>query len=74
MEQAERRELLVSRTWMQAVILVILVGFFILGLLAYRQYMEHPPVPDARRRRAAARCCSPAMTSPRARRCSCTTA
>ena len=45
MEQAERRELLVSRTWVQGVILVILVGFFILGLLAYRQYQEHPPVP-----------------------------
>ena len=41
----QRRELLVSRTWMQAVILVVLVGFFILGLLAYRNYMEQPPVP-----------------------------
>ena len=45
MEQAQRRGLLVSRTWVQAVILVVLVGFFILGLLAYRQYQEHPPVP-----------------------------
>jgi nitric oxide reductase subunit B len=42
---AERRGLLISRTWVQAVVLVVLVGFFILGLLAYRQYMEHPPVP-----------------------------
>jgi nitric oxide reductase subunit B len=42
---AERRGLLISRTWVQAVILVVLVGFFILGLLAYRQYQEHPPVP-----------------------------
>ena len=25
--------------------LVVLVGFFVLGLLAYRTYMAHPPVP-----------------------------
>jgi nitric oxide reductase subunit B len=45
-EQSERRGLLVSRTWVQATILVVVVGFFILGLLAYRQYMAHPPVPN----------------------------
>lgn len=32
--------------WIQAVVLVILCGFFILGLLAYRTYMAHPPVPQ----------------------------
>ncbi len=41
----ERRALLVSRGWIQAVLLVVLCGFFILGLLAYRTYMAHPPVP-----------------------------
>ena len=51
-----RRELLVSRTWIQAAVLVILVGFFILGLLAYRTYMAQPPVPDRVRRRARAAC------------------
>ena len=45
MEGSERRALLVSKGWIQAVVLVILVGFFILGLLAYRTYMAHPPVP-----------------------------
>jgi nitric oxide reductase subunit B len=40
-----RRELLVSRAWIQAVVLVVLCGFFILGLLAYRTYMAEPPVP-----------------------------
>ena len=39
--------------WIQAVLLVVLFGFFVLGLLAYRTYMAHPPVPgqvvDARR-------------------------
>ena len=41
----ERRGLLVSRVWIQATLLVVLCGFFILGLLAYRTYMAHPPVP-----------------------------
>jgi nitric oxide reductase subunit B len=35
----------VSRTWVQVAALVILCGFFILGLLTYRTYMAHPPVP-----------------------------
>jgi nitric oxide reductase subunit B len=42
---AERRGLLVSRVWVQATLLVVVCGFFILGLLAYRTYMAHPPVP-----------------------------
>ena len=45
MARPGRRELLVSKGWIQAVLLVVLVGFFILGLLAYRTYMAHPPVP-----------------------------
>jgi nitric oxide reductase subunit B len=43
---AGRRELLVSKTWIQAAVLVIVCGFFILGLLAYRTYAAHPPVPS----------------------------
>ena len=31
---------------MQAVILVVLFGFFVLGLLAYRTYQAKPPIPD----------------------------
>src|SRR5512132_1250354 len=46
MEGSQRRQLLVSKGWIQAVVLVMLVGFFILGLLAYRTYMAHPPVPQ----------------------------
>lgn len=41
-----RRELLVSRGWVQAVALVVLFGFFVLGLLAYRTYTGQPPIPD----------------------------
>ena len=44
-EGAGRREFLISRVWIQAVLLVVLCGFFVLGLLAYRTYMAHPPVP-----------------------------
>ena len=42
----ERRALLVSKGWLQAVVLVILFGFFVLGLLAYRTYQAKPPIPD----------------------------
>ena len=42
----ERRSLLVSRGWLQAVVLVVLFGFFVLGLLAYRTYQAKPPIPD----------------------------
>jgi nitric oxide reductase subunit B len=45
-EGSGRRRLLISKTWIQAAVLVFLCGFFILGLLAYRTYMAHPPVPD----------------------------
>jgi nitric oxide reductase subunit B len=40
-----RREFLISKGWVQAVALVVLIGFFILGLLAYRTYQAKPPVP-----------------------------
>jgi nitric oxide reductase subunit B len=35
----------VSKGWIQAAVLVFLCGFFILGLLTYRTYTAHPPVP-----------------------------
>jgi nitric oxide reductase subunit B len=41
----ERRPLLVSRGWVQAVSLVLLFGFFVLGLMAYRTYQAEPPIP-----------------------------
>jgi nitric oxide reductase subunit B len=41
----ERSPLLVSRGWVQAVALVLLFGFFVLGLMAYRTYQAEPPVP-----------------------------
>ena len=40
-----RRSLLVSGTWIQAVALVVVFGFFVLGLLAYRTYSGEAPIP-----------------------------
>jgi nitric oxide reductase subunit B len=49
-----KRALLVSNGWVQAVIIVLLFGFFVLGFLAYRTYTGEPPIPgratDASRR------------------------
>jgi nitric oxide reductase subunit B len=45
-EGGGRRELLVSRTWFQVAALVILIGFFVLGFLAYRTYESDPPIPE----------------------------
>src|SRR5262249_15978799 len=45
MAVAGRREFLISKAWIQAVVLVVVCGFFVLGLLAYRTYVAHPPVP-----------------------------
>ena len=42
----QRRNLLVSKGWVQAVVLVVLFGFFVLGLLAYRTYQAKPPIPE----------------------------
>lgn len=40
-----RRAMLVSRAWMQGMLLTFLVGFAILGYLTLRVYEEHAPVP-----------------------------
>ena len=45
MENPARRPFLLSKAWIQAAILVVLFGFFVLGLLAYRTYQAQPPVP-----------------------------
>ncbi|HSP80838.1 MAG TPA: nitric-oxide reductase large subunit, partial [Myxococcaceae bacterium] len=41
-----RRELLISRAWIQAALLVVLFGFFVLGLLAYRAWAKSAPIPE----------------------------
>ncbi len=45
MNSSPKRGLLISKGWVQAVVVVLLFGFFILGLLAYRTYTGEPPIP-----------------------------
>ena len=40
-----KRALQVSNGWVQAVIIVLLFGFFVLGFLAYCTYTGEPPIP-----------------------------
>jgi hypothetical protein len=44
-QPSERRDLLVSKGWIQAVAVVVLFGFFVMGLLAYRTYSSEAPIP-----------------------------
>ncbi|RJQ76462.1 MAG: nitric-oxide reductase large subunit [Desulfobacteraceae bacterium] len=40
-----KQEMVISNRWFQAAVLTFLIGFSILGYLAYRIYGESPPVP-----------------------------
>ncbi len=44
-ERTGRRELLVAKGWVQAAILVTVVGFTVLLWLAYRAHVDAPPIP-----------------------------
>ena len=50
MNEPAKRRMLISRGWIQAVVIVVLCGFLILGMLAYRTYTDEPPIPSAGRR------------------------
>jgi nitric oxide reductase subunit B len=41
----EKRDLLVSKGWVQAAAVVLVFGLFVLGLLAYSTYTGEPPIP-----------------------------
>ncbi len=41
-----RRDLLVSRGWVQAVVLTFLFGFLVLGMMGYGTYSGQPPIPE----------------------------
>ena len=41
----EKRQLLISKSWIQAVGIVFVFGFAMLGMLAYRTYTDEPPIP-----------------------------
>src|SRR5215469_15435617 len=40
------RSFLISRGWIQAVVIVFIFGFFVLGFLAYENYSGQPPIPE----------------------------
>src|SRR5215475_8182166 len=46
MDTSEKRPLMISRSWIQAAIVVLVFGFFILGVLTYYTYNDEPPIPD----------------------------
>ena len=46
MTESARRSLLISTGWIQAIVIVVLCGFLILGVLAYRTYTDEPPIPS----------------------------
>ena len=46
MNTSEKRPLLISRGWIQAVVIVLIFGFFIMGVLTYYTYNDEPPIPD----------------------------
>ena len=43
--QTGKRDLLVSKGWIQAVAIVVVFGFFVLGFLAFRTYSGEAPIP-----------------------------
>ncbi|MBU6409211.1 MAG: cbb3-type cytochrome c oxidase subunit I [Verrucomicrobia bacterium] len=45
MNKSSKNSMLISKGWIQAVALVMLFGFFVLGLLAHMTYTDEPPIP-----------------------------
>jgi nitric oxide reductase subunit B len=45
MDGKTKRGLIVSSRWGQAIVIVFLFGFFVMGLLAYWTYTKEPPIP-----------------------------
>ena len=41
-----RKPMVISHWWAQIAILTFLVGFVVLGIMAYKVYTQHPPIPE----------------------------
>src|SRR6478672_1783235 len=46
MSTLEKRPLMISRGWIQAAAIVLIIGFFIMGILTYYTYSDEPPIPE----------------------------
>ena len=46
MPTTEKRPLLISNGWIQATLIIVLTGFCIMGVLAYYNYTDEPPIPQ----------------------------
>jgi nitric oxide reductase subunit B len=46
MHTIEKRPLMISRGWIQAAGIVLVIGFFIMGVLTYYTYNDEPPIPE----------------------------
>ncbi len=46
MPVAEKRSLMISNGWIQAAAIVLIIGFFIMGVLTYYTYSDEPPIPE----------------------------
>jgi nitric oxide reductase subunit B len=46
MQEVQKRPQMIANGWIQAAGLVLLVGFFIMGVLTYYTYNDEPPIPD----------------------------
>src|SRR5215469_15780640 len=50
MDSIEKPPLMISRGWIQGAIVVLIVGFGILGMLTYYTYNDEPPIPEVVKR------------------------
>jgi len=46
MQLNEKRPLMISNGWIQAAAIVLIIGFFIMGVLTYYTYNDEPPIPE----------------------------
>lgn len=46
MQEIQKRARMITNGWIQAAGLVLLVGFFIMGVLTYYTYNDEPPIPE----------------------------
>lgn len=46
MDGSPRRPFLIANGWIQAALIVLMIGFLIMGILAYYTYSDEPPIPS----------------------------